>query len=127
MIEVVSNFWAAVREVFPAAWGLPPRKSRLLHGAGVVALGFVMDAIAGNREVPPPGTGVFTEGLRLLEQDCRWTGGTWEFGRPWNHIQNTGQDARLLGDFLTRRYLDRSGRRAADRSYQVTAGSHSSG
>jgi len=102
MIELVSNFWSAVRDVFPAAWALPPRKSRLLHGAGVLALGLLMDAIADGREQPPPSAAVFAEGLRCIARDCRWTSGTWAFGRPWNHIQNTGQDGRLLSDFLTR-------------------------
>jgi hypothetical protein len=122
MIEVVCNFWAAVRDVFPAAWGLPPRKSRLLHGAGVVALGLVMDAIASGRECPPPGTGVFAEGLRLIAADCQWTRGTWGFGRRWNQVQNTGQDVRMLSDFLTRRYLDRSGRRTADLAQAAETG-----
>lgn len=112
MIELTSSFWIAVRDMFPAAWRQPPRKSRLLHGAGVVALGLVMDTIALDREHPPPAAAVFAEGLRLIAQDCRWTSGTWAFGRPWNHIQNTGQDARLLSDYLTGQYLDRSGRRS---------------
>ncbi len=111
MLEVVNHFWAAVRDVFAPAWGLPPRRSRLLHGAGVVTLGFLMDAIAHRRERPPPGVEVFAEDLRLIAPACRWTAGTWEFGRSWNDIQNTGRDARLLGDFLTRRYLDLAGRR----------------
>ena len=106
MLEVVTNFWAAVRDVFPEAWGLPPRKSRLMHGAGVVALGFVMDAIADEREQPPPSPEDFAAGLELLAPYCRWTAGTWEFGPGWNHIQNIGRDADLLTDFLTRRYRE---------------------
>src|SRR5262249_23546509 len=46
MLEVVKRFWVAAADVFPHAWSLPPRRSRLLHGAGVIALGFLMDAIA---------------------------------------------------------------------------------
>jgi DGQHR domain-containing protein len=111
MLKTIGHFWAAVRDVFPSAWGLPPRKSRLMHGAGVVTLGFLMDAIATGREWPPPSVQIFTDGLRLIAPLCRWTGGTWEFGRGWNHIQNTGQDARLLSDYLTSRYLDLAGRR----------------
>jgi hypothetical protein len=104
MLEVVNHFWAAVREVFASAWGLPPRKSRLLHGAGVVTLGCLMDAIATDRERPPPAAEVFIEGLQLIAPACRWTSGTWDFGRSWNAVQNTGQDARLLTDSLTRLY-----------------------
>lgn len=115
MLEVVSHFWAAVCEVFPDAWGLPPRQSRLLHGAGVIALGFLMDTIALNREQPPPTAAVFAEGLRLVAPDCRWTSGTWEFGRNWRSIQNTSQDASELSDYLSRRYQTLAGRREAAR------------
>jgi DGQHR domain-containing protein len=114
MLEVINNFWAAVRDVFPSAWGLPPRKSRLMHGAGVVTLGFLMDAIATGREWPAPTVQIFTDGLALIAPLCRWTSGTWEFGRGWNHIQNTGQDARLLSDYLTSRYLHLAGRHHRD-------------
>jgi DGQHR domain-containing protein len=46
MLQVLKAFWSAVSEVFPHAWGLLPRKSRLMHGAGIVSLGFLMDAIS---------------------------------------------------------------------------------
>src|SRR5262249_19591670 len=46
MLATVKDFWAAVKQVYRPAWGLPPRRSRLMHGAGVISLGFVMDAIA---------------------------------------------------------------------------------
>ena len=46
MLGVLKAFWGAVEEVFPNAWGKPPRHSRLMHGAGIVGMGFVMDAIA---------------------------------------------------------------------------------
>ena len=39
MVGLLTEFWSAVKESFSDAWGLPPRKSRLMHGAGVVALG----------------------------------------------------------------------------------------
>src|SRR5262245_24099121 len=46
ILSLVKNFWSAVREVFAEAWALPPRRSRLMHGVGIVSLGFLMDAIA---------------------------------------------------------------------------------
>ena len=46
MLELLRNYWSAVRDVFADAWGLPPRQSRLMHGAGIVSMGYVMDAIA---------------------------------------------------------------------------------
>jgi DGQHR domain-containing protein len=45
MIDLLVDFWAAVRDVFPEAWDKPPRQSRLMHGVGIVSLGFIMDAI----------------------------------------------------------------------------------
>ena len=45
MLCVLKDFWSAVRHVFPEAWDKPPRQSRLMHGVGIVSLGFLMDAI----------------------------------------------------------------------------------
>jgi hypothetical protein len=36
MLAVLKAFWSAVAAVFPDAWDLPPKKSRLLDGAGAV-------------------------------------------------------------------------------------------
>jgi hypothetical protein len=32
-------YWTGVKTVFPEAWGLPPTKSRLMHSAGLRAMG----------------------------------------------------------------------------------------
>ena len=45
MMSLLIDFWSAVREVFADAWDKPPRQSRLMHGVGIVSLGFLMDAI----------------------------------------------------------------------------------
>lgn len=112
MLAVVKRFWAAVRDVFPAAWGLPPRRSRLLHGAGVVALGFVMDAIADrHRAAGVPTEEGFRADLLPLTPACRWTDGYWEFGpgavRKWNEVQNTPKDIQVLGNYLVGQYRQR--------------------
>src|SRR4051812_14178143 len=39
MLFVLQAFWGAASEVFHEAWGLPPKRSRLMHGAGIVSLG----------------------------------------------------------------------------------------
>ena len=52
MLDLLNAFWSAVNEVFKDAWGKPPRKSRLMHGAGVMSLGFVMDAIGDGIDRP---------------------------------------------------------------------------
>jgi DGQHR domain-containing protein len=109
MLGVVKDFWSAVAEVFPAAWKLPPRRSRLLHGAGVIGLGFVMDAIADrHRAAGVPTRAQFRADLEPLREVCRWTDGHWEFGpciqRKWNEIQNTPRDIQLLANYLLVQY-----------------------
>jgi DGQHR domain-containing protein len=109
MLATVKNFWSAVRNVFAGAWGLPPKKSRLLHGAGVISLGFVMDAVAdrhrGHRVVSEE---TFAADLSPLKEVCRWTEGYWDFGlgrqRRWNEIQNTPKDVQLLSNHLLWNY-----------------------
>ncbi len=44
--QLVNEFFERVREVFGPEWtGMTPRLSRLRHGAGIVAMGFVMDQL----------------------------------------------------------------------------------
>jgi hypothetical protein len=109
MLGVVKRFWQAVREVFHGAWGLPPRRSRLMHGAGVIALGFLMDAISDRqRQGGFPTREDFRADLTPLAPMCRWTEGHWEFGpgaqRKWNEVQNTPKDIQLLANYLLVQY-----------------------
>ncbi len=109
MLRVLKDFWAAVADVFQPAWRQPPRRSRLMHGAGVVALGFVMDAIADrHRHAGVPTREQFRADLEPLREVCRWTDGYWEFGpgvqRKWNEIQNTPRDIQLLANYLLVQY-----------------------
>lgn len=109
MSEILNNFWKAVSETFPTAWGLEepatPRRSRLVHGAGLRAMGFLMDAIA---DIQAPRTTPtyeqFLGDLKLVESECHWTNGTWVFGpgqtRKWNELQNTSKDIQLLTNHL---------------------------
>lgn len=112
MLGVLKSFWAAVRQVFPDAWGLPPRKSRLMHGAGVVSLGFLMDAIADRHPAGKPTAEEFATELGRIKDVCRWTHGYWDFGRgsrrKWNELQNTSKDIHLLANFLLHEYMTRS-------------------
>jgi DGQHR domain-containing protein len=104
MLTVVKNFWEAVRWVFPNAFGKPPRRSRLMHGVGIVSLGFVMDAIAVDCPAGRmPQREDFASALQQLEPACHWTAGTWDFGstqRRWNDLQNTPRDMKLLTDYF---------------------------
>src|SRR4051812_27505685 len=45
MYQQLVVFWAAAKEAFPEAWGLPPTRSRLMHSAGIQAMGFLMDRL----------------------------------------------------------------------------------
>lgn len=112
MLKVLHAYWTAVKEVFKAAWGLPPKKSRLMHGAGIVSMGFIMDAISDRyREKEHPSAGQFATDLMPLKDVCRWTTGFWDFGpghqRKWNEIQNTSKDVELLTNYLVIQYKNR--------------------
>jgi len=112
ILMVLKAFWGAVREVFKEAWGLQPRRSRLMHGAGIVSLGFVMDAIAErHRALSVPSQDQFVSDLLPLKEVCRWTEGYWEFGpgsvRKWHEIQNTSKDIQLLSNHLLIQYKAR--------------------
>ena len=109
MLAVLFSFWTAVSEVFGEAWALPPRRSRLTHGAGILAMGFLMDAIADrHRSRRQLTSSQFAEDLAPLKDICRWTEGHWDFGpgmqRKWNEIQNTSKDIRLLSNYLLVQY-----------------------
>jgi len=109
MLPPLKLFWWAVRDVFGDAWGLPPRRSRLMHGVGIVSLGFVMDTIA-ERLLPEqtPTLEDFARDLELLKPACSWTSGYWKFAeheqRKWNELQNTPKDIKLLTNYLLRQY-----------------------
>jgi DGQHR domain-containing protein len=119
ILDMVKAFWTAVRRVFPEGWDLPPRRSRLMHGVGIVSLGFVMDAIADRDPDSHPGVDVFMSELSLLEDICHWTSGAWNFGpqnqRKWNDLQNTPRDIQLLTNYLLFEYKARVWRPDAGR------------
>jgi DGQHR domain-containing protein len=107
VLGVLKGFWAAVEAAFPDAWKKPPRRSRLMHGVGVVSMGFVMDAMVEHRQ-RVLSSEEFAKELAVLEAVCHWTSGTWRFGpdhqRRWNDLQNTPRDIRLLTDYLLAEY-----------------------
>lgn len=106
---VLLIFWSAVRDVFADAWGLPPTKSRLMHSAGLRAMGRVMDRMMGSisphdRRAPSR----VKRDLMRLRPACRWTSGAWEElgGLRWNEIQNVPSHVRMLSNHLLRAYLE---------------------
>ncbi len=109
MLEVLYGFWRAVAKTFPEAWALPTKRSRLVHGAGIVSLGFVMDAISERyRSKGFADEKAFARDLGPLKPFCRWTDGIWDFGpgqqRKWSDIQNTTKDIQLLTNYLLVQY-----------------------
>lgn len=108
MFELLCAFWGAVKEVFPDAWNLNSRHSRLMHGAGIVAVGNLMDhLVAKHPRKGHPSQRYFAKHLALVAPCCAWTKGTWKFkknSRRWNEIQNTRQDVAPLMEFLQRCY-----------------------
>jgi DGQHR domain-containing protein len=103
--ELIHTFFSAVKEVFGPAWNdMTPKTSRLVHGAGLVAMGYVMETLyahAGRVDRDE-----FVKGLRLIAPKCAWVAGRWTFSRddqrPWNGIQNTSTDIDLLANYLVR-------------------------
>jgi DGQHR domain-containing protein len=112
MLGVLRAYWHAVRDVFKEDWGLPPRRSRLMHGAGIVSMGFVMDAIAErHRDRGVPNVALFSRDLAPLKKVCKWTNGAWRFSdseqRKWNEVQNTSKDIQMLSRLLVTEYRHR--------------------
>lgn len=104
MYGILVTFWRAVKAVFPEAWGKDPRHSRLMHSAGLVAMGLLMDRIYARLSADDDVSVVQRE-LERVAPVCRWTKGTWEsLGMAWNEVQNTPQDIRKLQDALVRAY-----------------------
>jgi DGQHR domain-containing protein len=101
--HLVSEFFHAIATVYGPAWvGMTPRFSRLRHGAGIVAMGFVMDHLFSAEGATERHE--FEHGLRLLAPYTAWTNGQWRLEawdtRPWNGIQNTPNDIDLLTRYL---------------------------
>jgi DGQHR domain-containing protein len=109
--SVLVSYWQAVQETFPEAWGNPPEKSRLMHGAGIRAMGRLMDRIMGwHRPAEGNPTAYAKRELARIAPICRWTSGEWEeLGLAWNEIQNVPRHIRLLTDVLIRNYVHQRG------------------
>ena len=107
----VLTFWKAVQRVFPDAWGKPPTKSRLMGGAGIRAMGRVMDRVMPAIDVRDQKALQRVEGeLQVLVPVCHWTCGRWgdEVGNlSWKDIQNVHSHIRLLSSLLVRTYVQK--------------------
>ncbi|MGK8558820.1 DGQHR domain-containing protein DpdB [Nocardia gipuzkoensis] len=100
MVLHLKIFWKLVESTWPIEWKLPPRKSRLTHGVGIQALGYVMDTVTDRYTADQlPDAGI-EHHLANLHDIAAWTSGTWDLGpddqRRWNSLQNTPTDIKLL-------------------------------
>ncbi|MFC4034622.1 DGQHR domain-containing protein DpdB [Streptomyces polygonati] len=103
MLAHFQAYWCLVWKTFRDAWRLPPKESRLTHGVGLQAMGFVMDRLTAETPVEEVDWDRVREVLESLHDHVAWTSGTWKFTdgeRPWNSLQNTPTDLRLLSNFL---------------------------
>ena len=105
--QVLLVYWSAVRTTFPDAWGKPPSQSRLMHGAGIRAMGRLMDRVMAT--IDPRNKAAaeqVLEDLALVAPHCHWTAGTWEgLGMRWNDIQNVPRHTNELSSYLIRVYV----------------------
>ena len=125
-LRLIGDFYGAVMDIFPEAWiGMVPRTSRLKHSVGIISLGYAMEmayVVHGARS-----RNDFRDKLKCLtvENLCAWTSGTWVFNReesrPWDRLQNTPPDIRLLSNYLVRLVQDQGVRPGSDLE-QVRAG-----
>lgn len=104
-LGLAQEFFKAVAYVFRDAWEeQTPKTSRLVHGAGIVAMGYVMDLL--HRSDDACTWPDFAAGMNCLVDKVAWTSGEWDFGggdrRHWKAIQNTGGDIATLTAYLTR-------------------------
>jgi DNA sulfur modification protein DndB len=114
MCAVVNNFFSAVQSHFPDDWEKKPQKSRLVHGVGIVSMGFLMDEIAGRMPKGSiPSKERFSKEVARIAPNCHWSSGRWKLPDidrrrkesssvtrykwvAWNDLQNTSKDLGLL-------------------------------
>ncbi|MEV0731904.1 DGQHR domain-containing protein DpdB [Polymorphospora sp. NPDC050346] len=104
ILQALFIYWAAVRDTFPDAWGKSTNRSRLMHGAGIRAMGRLMDRILGVVDPrSPQAPETIRQHLALIAPYCHWTAGTWEdLGLRWNEIENMHRHIQELSSYLIR-------------------------
>jgi DGQHR domain-containing protein len=108
MYRALCAFWFAVKEVFPTAWGVSSTKSRLMHSAGIEAMGVLMDRVYARHSGKPDEYQAIKQDLEKMSRFCHWTDGEWEgLGLAWNEVQNTPRHIRNLSDTLVRIHATR--------------------
>lgn len=101
--ELLNAFFGAVREVFRDEWdNHTPKSSRLVHGAGIQALGYVMELLVGRDGAQKKED--FVRGLSVLQGQTAWTCGSWRFSEteaiPWNKLENNSRQIHALAQHM---------------------------
>jgi DGQHR domain-containing protein len=103
MYQQLVVFWGAAKDAFPDAWGLPPTRSRLMHSAGIQAMGFLMDRLIARTQGGGDQSKAVVAALRAIQPRCAWTEGSWEgLGLAWDEVQSVPRHIRGLADLLVR-------------------------
>ena len=103
MYQQLIVFWAAAKDAFPEAWGLSPTRSRLMHSAGIQAMGFLMDRLVARTQGGGDHAKAVLAALRAIRHRCAWTEGSWEgLGLAWDEVQSVPRHIRGLADLLIR-------------------------
>lgn len=109
MCTILVTYWSAVRDVFPEAWGKDPRQSRLMHSAGILAMGVLMDRIYARLSGANESYAAVRKEVEKVAPSCRWTSGVWDsIGLRWNDIESTSHDKKRLQEALVRAYITES-------------------
>jgi DGQHR domain-containing protein len=109
MLETLIDYWSAVKETFSHAWGRPPSDSRLMHSAGIAALGDLMDRVAARAPTESNLRSFFMRELSRVASECAWTSGQWATAsKSWDDFENTPKDIKLLSQILAQLYAQRS-------------------
>lgn len=106
--NLLLTYWTSVKKVFPDAWGKPPTESRLMHSAGLISMGKLMDRVVGHLSaVDALRVSHVERELKLVAPVCRWTSGSWTElgGLKWNELQNVPRHVSSLSNLLVRTYL----------------------
>lgn len=101
MYDTLVLYWSAVRDTFPEAWGKPPTHSRLMHSAGIRAMGALMDQVMLRVDGAADRVAAVRTILKRLAPHCSWTEGRWDhLNLMWNEVQSTSQHIAKLTDYL---------------------------
>ncbi|KAB0549069.1 DGQHR domain-containing protein [Pseudomonas argentinensis] len=109
MYQLLVLFWRAVKECFPNDWALDPKESRLMHSAGIAAMGYIMDLVCAKISGQDANYSLICKEVEKIAPRCAWSSGKWPLlNVAWNEVQSTPQDIKHLQDTLLRIYMNSS-------------------